>query len=139
VQSHFREQGIELELYSPEYRFADLAFARTVPVREVELVLRDHPVQVLDTGYAIHLQSLGVNKGTALVALSREMGFAPSDFCAIGDSLNDVEMIKTAGLGIAVANAHPEAKKAARDSTEKEYGDGFVEAVNKYFSYFRAR
>jgi hydroxymethylpyrimidine pyrophosphatase-like HAD family hydrolase len=48
-------------------------------------------------------------------------------------------MIKTAGLGIAVANAHPEAKKAARDSTEKEYGDGFVEAVNKYFSYFRAR
>ena len=107
MQDHFRTQGIKLDLFSPTYRYADLAFARTVPVDEVRQVLRDYPVQVLDTGYAIHLQSPGMNKGTALVALAQEMGLVPADFLAIGDSLNDIQMLKTAGIGITVANAHP--------------------------------
>ena len=85
LQTHFRASGKELELFSPTYRFADLAFARTVPVDEVKTVLRDYPVQILDTGYAIHLLSPGISKGTALVALAREMGLVPADFLAIGE------------------------------------------------------
>jgi phosphoglycolate phosphatase (TIGR01487 family) len=139
LQTHFRASGKELELFSPTYRFADLAFARTVPVEEVKTVLRDYPVQILDTGYAIHLLSPGISKGTALVALAREMGFVPADFLAIGDSLNDIQMLKTAGIGITVANAHPDTKAAAQYVTGKEYGDGFVEAMEKYYPYFRAR
>jgi phosphoglycolate phosphatase (TIGR01487 family) len=139
VQDHFAKQGIALTLYSPSYRFSDLAFARTVPSDEVRKVLRDRPVQVIDTGFAIHLQAPGINKGTALVELAKEMGFTPADFLAIGDSVNDVQMLKTAGIGITVANAHPDTKAAAQYIAEKKYGDGFVEAVEKYSSYFRAR
>jgi hypothetical protein len=139
VQDHFREQEISLELFSPTYRFSDLAFARTVPVDEVRRVLQDSPVQVIDTGYAIHLQTPGINKGTALVELAREMGLVPADFLAIGDSMNDIQMLKTAGIGITVANAHPDTKAVAQYIAGKEYGDGFVEAVEKYSSYFRAR
>jgi hypothetical protein len=139
LQAHFRVSGRELELFSAPYRFADLAFARTVPVDEVKSVLRDHPVQVLDTGYAIHLQAPGINKGTALVALAEEMDLKPADFLAIGDSLNDIQMLETAGIGITVANAHPDTKAVARYVSKKEYGDGFVEAIEKYYPYFRAR
>lgn len=139
LQAHFRVSGRELELFSAPYRFADLAFARTVPVDEVKSVLRDHPVQVLDTGYAIHLQAPGINKGTALVALAEEMGLSPADFLAIGDSLNDIQMLKTAGIGITVANAHPDTKAVARYVSGKEYGEGFMEAIEKYYPYFRAR
>jgi hypothetical protein len=139
LQAHYRAQKIELELFSPTYRFADLAFARTVPVDEVKTILKDQPVQVLDTGYAIHLQSPGVNKGTALEALSWEMGLAPADFLAAGDSLNDIQMLKIAGIGITVANAHPDTKAAVQYVAEKEYGYGFVEGINKYLPYFRAR
>ncbi|OPX64898.1 MULTISPECIES: phosphoglycolate phosphatase [unclassified Methanoregula] len=139
VQDHFSEQGIALDLYSPTYRFSDLAFARTVSADEVRSVLRDHPVQVIDTGYAIHLQVPGINKGTALVDLAGRMGLAPTDFLAIGDSVNDIQMLKTAGIGITVANAHPDTKAAAQYVAKKAYGDGFVEAVEKYSSYFRAR
>ena len=139
VQAHFQKQGISLDLYSPTYRFSDLAFARTVPAEEVRLVLQDEPVQVIDTGYAIHLQSPGINKGTALVELAQQMGLVPADFLAIGDSLNDIQMLKTAGIGITVANAHPDTKAVAQYVAGKEYGDGFVEAVEKYYSYFRAR
>jgi phosphoglycolate phosphatase (TIGR01487 family) len=139
VQDHFQKQGISLDLFSPTYRFSDLAFARTVPADEVRMVLRDYPVQVIDTGYAIHLQAPGINKGTALIELAREMGLIPADFLAIGDSLNDIQMLKTAGIGITVANAHPDTKAASQYIARKEYGDGFVEAVEKYYPYFRAR
>jgi phosphoglycolate phosphatase (TIGR01487 family) len=139
VQEHFRKKGTTLDLYSPQYRFSDFAFARTVPAEEVRMVLRDHQVQVIDTGYAIHLQSPGINKGTALVALARDMGLVPADFLAIGDSLNDIQMLETAGIGITVANAHPETKAVAQYIAKKKYGDGFVEAVEKYYPYFRAR
>lgn len=139
VQDHFRKKGKSLDLFNPTYRFADIAFARTVSAEEVKQVLRQVPVQVIDTGYAIHLQSPGINKGTALVALAREMGLVPADFLAIGDSVNDVQMLKTAGIGLTVANANPETKAAAAYIAGKEYGDGFVEAIEKYYPYFRAR
>jgi hypothetical protein len=133
VQAHFRTRGIGLELYSPQYRYADLAFARTVPVDEVREVLRGHPVQVLDTGYAIHLQTPGVNKGTALAALAPRMGLTPRDFLAVGDSCNDLQMLAVAGAGVTLKNGHPDLKATAHYVAEKEYGDGFVEAVQKYF------
>ena len=139
VQEHFQKQGISLDLFSPTYRFSDLAFARTVPAEEVRMVLRDEPVQVIDTGYAIHLQTPGINKGTALRELAQEMRLTPADFLAIGDSLNDVQMLKAAGIGITVANAHPDVKAVAQYIAGKEYGDGFVEAVEKYYPYFLAR
>jgi len=139
VQAYYREQGKEIILLSPTYRFTDLAFARTVPSAEVREILKDHPVQVIDTGYAIHLQAPGIDKGTALEALAEEMGLQPSDFLAIGDSVNDIHMLMMAGVGVTVANAHPDTKAAAEFIAEKEYGDGFVEAVSRYFSYFRAR
>ena len=139
VQDYYRERGKELVLFSPAYRFADLAFARTVPVDEVKKILHDHPVNVLDTGYAIHLQSPGIDKGTALEALAREMNLVPSDFLAVGDSLNDIQMLKKAGIGVTVANAHPEVKAVAEFVAKKEYGNGFVEVIAQYFTYFRAR
>jgi phosphoglycolate phosphatase (TIGR01487 family) len=139
LQAHYRAKGVEIQLYSPTYRFSDLAFARTVPVDEVKTLLRDHPVQVIDTGYAIHLQAHSVGKGIALVALARAMHRTPADFIAIGDSVNDIDMLKTAGIGVTVANAHPDVKAVAQYVATKEYGDGFVEAIKKYEPYFFAR
>jgi phosphoglycolate phosphatase len=139
VQAHYRKKGIELELYNPTYRYADLAFARTVPVEEVMQLLSGQPVQVIDTGYAIHLQSEGISKGTALVALARDMGLSPQNFFAIGDGINDAQMLKWAGRGVTIANAHPTTKAAASDVMEEGYGKGFVQAVKKYLPYLRAR
>jgi len=139
LQAHYRAKGIELGLLSSTYRFTDLAIARTVPVAEVKSILHDQPVHIVDTGYAIHFQRPGISKGTALARLAPEMGLAPSDFLAIGDSINDVQVLRAAGIGITVANGHPETKAVAEYVSEKEYGDGFVEGLKKYRSYFRAR
>ena len=139
LQAHYRNEGIELPILSASYRFTDIAIARIVPAGDIKKVLRETPVQVIDTGYAIHLQAPGIDKGTALAALAREMDLPLSDFLAIGDSVNDIQMLRTAGIGITVANAHSDVKAVAQYVAEKKYGEGFVEAIEKYYPYFRAK
>jgi len=133
LEEHFGEQGIELELYSPEYRFADVAFARTVDPAEVKSALAGFDVRVLDTGFAIHLQSHAISKGTAFRCVARDLGLDVSDFLAVGDSHNDKEMLRIAGIGIAVANCSDDVREAADLVTKEEYGDGFIEAVKAVF------
>lgn len=139
VTEYYREQGIALDLYSPAYRFADLAFARTVPPEEVREIVQGFGVDVIDTGFAIHIQEKGVSKGLAFLNLVSELGCDPADFLAAGDAENDIELLKYAGIGIAVRNAHPAAAAAATFVSEKKYGDGFVEALQRYMPYFRDR
>jgi phosphoglycolate phosphatase (TIGR01487 family) len=141
LTAHFSAQSTDLVLYSPDYRFADVAFARNVDPDEVRDVIREHhhPVRVLDTGFAIHLQALGVNKGTALSKLAGIMELSPAEILAVGDSENDIEMIRAAGIGVAVANSTEALCAAADYVSEKKYGDGFVDAVKKYYADFFSR
>ncbi|MDD1654587.1 MAG: phosphoglycolate phosphatase [Methanomicrobiales archaeon] len=139
VERHFAGKGKALELYSPNYRFSDVAFARTVPVEEVRSALEGIAVQVIDTGFAIHLQSTGISKGKALRALAGELGLPLEQVMAVGDSVNDLEMIQVAGIGATVANGHPSVRAAADMVAEKKYGDGFLEAVRRYLPYFLER
>lgn len=55
----------------------------------------------------------GINKGEGLRALAESMGLQRENVAAIGDWLNDLEMIEWAGLGAAMENAHPDVKAAA--------------------------
>jgi len=139
VEHHFAVKGQVLELFSPNYRFSDVAFARTVPVDEVRAVLDGTPIRVIDTGFAIHLQSPGISKGTGLRALAEELGLPLEQVMAVGDSANDLEMIQVAGIGATVANGHPAVRAAADMVAEKRYGDGFIEAVQRYLPYFLER
>ncbi len=141
LKDSFSRKGVELELFGEQYRFADVAFARNIDPDEARAVIRDHglSVRVLDTGFAIHLQTPGVSKGAALTALAREMGISPDDMMAVGDSENDIEMLEAAGIGVAVRNAPAAVQAAADRVTEESYGDGFVEAVKKYYPYLFSR
>lgn len=55
----------------------------------------------------------GVSKATALAALAEHLGIPMEQTLAIGDNGNDVEMIRAAGIGVAMGNAIPAAKAAA--------------------------
>ena len=55
----------------------------------------------------------GATKGTALTNLAKMLGIPMSEVIAIGDQCNDLDMLRCAGLGVAVANAADEAKDAA--------------------------
>lgn len=55
----------------------------------------------------------GISKGSVLPVMADILGIDMAKTVAIGDYNNDIEMIKKAGIGIAVANASPDAKKVA--------------------------
>ena len=61
----------------------------------------------------IEMSLLGTNKGTGLERVAQSRGINASEVAAMGDMPNDIPMIKWAGIGGAVANAHDWVKEAA--------------------------
>lgn len=54
---------------------------------------------------------------------------------AFGDNYNDIEMIKAAGYGVAVANGLPDLKAVAREVTAAGNADGVAIMIEKYFDF----
>ena len=77
-----------------------------------------------------------VNKNTALKILGDYLNIKPTEMLTIGDNLNDFDMVKNAGVGVAVANAYDELKQVAKYTTSNpvEKG-GFAEAVYKFIQF----
>ena len=59
----------------------------------------------------------GVQKGLAMEKIASHLGVEHRRVIAVGDYDNDVGMLREAGLGIAVENASPAAKAAAKSIT----------------------
>jgi hypothetical protein len=74
------------------------------------------------------------NKVFGLEYLSQFYNIPQNDIIAIGDNLNDKEMIQWAGLGVAVGNAHPDIKKVACMITENAEDSGVGKALIEIFN-----
>ncbi|MBQ8830427.1 MAG: HAD family phosphatase [Oscillospiraceae bacterium] len=61
----------------------------------------------------VEINQKHANKGEALLALAEHLGIKREETLAFGDGYNDLSMLKTAGIGVAMANACDEAKKIA--------------------------
>lgn len=62
----------------------------------------------------VEVMPKGVTKVTGIRILADSLGIPMNKIIAFGDFDNDVEMLSTVGLGIAVENASPKAKSAAQ-------------------------
>jgi hypothetical protein len=71
----------------------------------------------------------GISKATALEWMAQHYGIGVEEICMIGDSQNDLQAIKRAGLGIAVGNARSDIKAVADAVVGDIEQDGFAEAV----------
>jgi hypothetical protein len=81
----------------------------------------------------VEMSAAGITKATGLALLAAESGVAAEDVVAFGDMPNDVPMLRWAGRGIVVANAHPEAHAAADDVTLSNVDDGVAVYLERYF------
>jgi Cof subfamily protein (haloacid dehalogenase superfamily) len=75
---------------------------------------RDRVIVLTSKPYFLELLPPGADKGSALERLTRMLGLPMSRAMAIGDAMNDLGMVASAGCGCAPANAIPEVKAAAR-------------------------
>ncbi len=71
----------------------------------------------------------GVSKAWGLAAVSSLLGIAPAEVAVVGDSLNDLSMIKWAGFGAAMGNAEKPVKEAADYITTSNEEDGVAEFI----------
>ena len=71
----------------------------------------------------------GVDKGAALLHLCSRLGVRPEETAAIGDSENDLTMLRAAGLSVAMGNAPEAIRAAARFTTADCDHDGVPQAV----------
>ena len=55
------------------------------------------------------------------------------DALAFGDNYNDVDMLREAGIGVAVENAIPEAKAVADEITAPGKEDGVARSIEAHF------
>src|ERR1700712_1674110 len=86
------------------------------------------------TGYGlIELSAPGVTKGTGLARLAGQLGVAPADVLALGDMPNDLSMLRWAGHGVAMANAHPAVLEAADEITAGNSEDGLAIILERWF------
>jgi 5-amino-6-(5-phospho-D-ribitylamino)uracil phosphatase len=101
---------VKLEL---ERRFAERIFglAIAVPQAGVEVY------EVFDPA---------VNKWEGIMHVARRHEIQPEQIIAIGDDLNDVPMIRRAGLGVAMGNAKPEVKAVARRTIGSNADEGLA-------------
>ena len=79
----------------------------------------------------VEVMAEGVTKATGLAQLCTRLGIDRTEVLAFGDALNDVEMLRWSGRGVALANAEPEALAAADDVTLSNAEDGVAAVLER--------
>ncbi len=81
---------------------------------------------------SLELSPEGVHKGSGLLWLCEYLGIDQSQTIMVGDSPNDLEGLKVAGLSIAVANAQESVRDLCDAIVADNNHDGCAEAIDRY-------
>jgi 5-amino-6-(5-phospho-D-ribitylamino)uracil phosphatase len=115
-----------------------LKFGFDIPDNEVrEAVLKslreNGEVEVSNSSPTnIEVNAMGINKAVALQRVCEWLGIKMDNVMAVGDSLNDILMIKEAGFGVAMGNAQEVVKEAADWVTVSNTDDGVAKAIREW-------
>lgn len=82
--------------------------------------------------FMLEFMKKGCNKATGIEKLVQYLGFSKEEVIAIGDASNDKEMIRYAGLGVAMENAEDEIKMLADFTTKSNEEDGVAYVIEKF-------
>jgi Cof subfamily protein (haloacid dehalogenase superfamily) len=81
----------------------------------------------------VEISAAGITKAFALATLCEELAIEPAEVVAFGDMPNDLPVLEWAGLGVAVANAHPDVLAAADEVTASNDEDGVAIVLERLF------
>lgn len=81
----------------------------------------------------VELSAPGVSKGSGLALVAQELDIPAEDVVAFGDMPNDLPMLRWAGCGVAMANAHAAVLDAADEVTAPNSEDGLALVLERWF------
>lgn len=109
------------------------AHRRTV-VRQLEAQFgRDFHFTCFEGEPYIKVACAGAHKGTAVRAVCEQRGLQCDELIALGDGVNDVEMLACAGLAIAMSNGEACVKAIAHRVVPNHHGEGVASALREIF------
>ena len=120
-------------------RMTEVVIERTFDIEEAKKIIDENNLNVVltDSGYAYHINSKGVDKGSGFLEALKILETDVNDTIAIGDSETDVPLFKVIKNNIAVSNSTENLKKLAKIITTKKSGDGVIEGLDMIASDFR--
>jgi Cof subfamily protein (haloacid dehalogenase superfamily) len=74
-----------------------------------------------------------VTKASGLAEIARDGGVSAADIVAFGDMPNDLEMLRWAGHGVAMGNAHPALLEVADEVTASNADEGLALVLERWF------
>jgi Cof subfamily protein (haloacid dehalogenase superfamily) len=80
-----------------------------------------------------------VNKWQGILHVAARHGVKPEEIIAIGDDVNDLPMLRNAGLSVAMGNAHPDAKALAKIIIGTNHEDGLAVFLEEVVSHHRVK
>ena len=128
LKAFLREKGSDIQ--KTQFFTADMPLREKL-LKELEGMFPDICVSS-STEQNVEINASRANKGEALSALARHLGCTDENTMSFGDGLNDLSMIKSAGLGVAMANACDEVKASANYITDTNDNDGVMKAIEKF-------
>ncbi len=95
-------------------------------------LIKDGTENVSMEYYYTEITNTNVDKWQAIENLMEKLEIKKEEVIAIGDNINDAEMVKNAGLGILMQNSAPYIKEIADVIVNDNDNDGVAEAIEKY-------
>ncbi|RNJ77042.1 MAG: phosphoglycolate phosphatase [Nitrosopumilus sp. D6] len=112
-------------------RMTEVVLERTFDIIAARKALSGTGVNLSDSGYACHINSSGVDKGSGFSDLMQRRSISADDVIAIGDSATDVPLFRVAGTSVALGNASEQVRSEATITVSAGAGDGVLEALDK--------
>ena len=82
--------------------------------------------------FFVEVMPAGIDKAHSLLKLLTSIGLTTEQMICCGDGYNDLTMIETAGLGVAMANAQPAVRETADYITKSNDEDGVLHVINEF-------
>lgn len=105
----------------------------------IDLLVRQAPAEIINRYQCVRsepnyyeVMAQGVNKGEACRKLAEYLGIKSADILAIGNEINDCEMLRYAGKGIAMSNAAEVVQRCADDITTSNDEEGVAKAITRF-------
>jgi hydroxymethylpyrimidine pyrophosphatase-like HAD family hydrolase len=92
-----------------------------------------HHVTYSTNNGLVEISPVGISKALGVQQVARPLGIGSVEVVAFGDMPNDIPMLRWAGHGVAMGNAHSEAIAAANEVTAPNDDDGVARVLERWW------
>lgn len=119
-------------IWSNQWRESEWCLKPTEDLEAIQAAMAEgrwSNLEVIRTGFAIHLMDPVISKGQGLAELAERHDWSLDDMLVVGDAPNDLSMFEAAAWSVAVGGAFREVTAAASVSSPHLHGDTFPPLV----------